>query len=72
MGNDILGIINDLCDPEEIGELTKMLLSVPSPQTELFEDEPLVKDFIKKVVKPYLEGIGILPISMEWEILLPP
>ncbi|MFY9371270.1 MAG: M20/M25/M40 family metallo-hydrolase [bacterium] len=59
MGNDILGIINDLCDPEEIGELTKMLLSVPSPQTELFEDEPLVKDFIKKVVKPYLEGIGI-------------
>jgi len=59
VADDILAVIEDLCDPGEIGELTRMLLSVPSPQTELFEDEPMVKDFVRKVVKPYLEGIGI-------------
>ena len=52
MGNDILGIINDLCDPEEIGELTKMLLSVPSPQTELLRTSLWLKTLSRKWSSP--------------------
>ena len=30
------------------------LVKVPSPQTELLEDEPLLKEFIKKAIEPRL------------------
>ena len=43
-------------------ELLIALVKVPSPQTELLEDEPLLKEFIKTAVEPRLRAMG-LPTS---------
>jgi acetylornithine deacetylase/succinyl-diaminopimelate desuccinylase-like protein len=39
-------------------ELLTALVKVPSPQTELLEDEPLLKAFIKSAIEPRLRGMG--------------
>jgi succinyl-diaminopimelate desuccinylase len=39
-------------------ELLIELVKVPSPQTELLEEEPLLKEFIKKAVEPRLRAMG--------------
>jgi acetylornithine deacetylase/succinyl-diaminopimelate desuccinylase-like protein len=39
-------------------EILIELVKVPSPQTELLEDEPLLKEFINKAVEPRLRAMG--------------
>lgn len=41
------------------------LVKVPSPQTELLEDEPLLKEFIKKAVEPRLRTMGFTNIRYD-------
>lgn len=42
---------------------TLKVLSTPSPQTDKFEEEPLVKDFIKDVISPYVSEY--LPVEID-------
>src|SRR5262245_11262239 len=39
-------------------ELLIELVKVPSPQTELLEDEPLLKAFIRSAIEPRLRGMS--------------
>jgi acetylornithine deacetylase/succinyl-diaminopimelate desuccinylase-like protein len=41
------------------------LVKVPSPQTELLEDEPLLKAFIKTAIEPRLRGMGFADIRYD-------
>jgi acetylornithine deacetylase/succinyl-diaminopimelate desuccinylase-like protein len=41
------------------------LVKVPSPQTELLEDEPLLKQFIKTAIEPRLRGMGFADIRYD-------
>jgi acetylornithine deacetylase/succinyl-diaminopimelate desuccinylase-like protein len=43
-------------------ELLIELVKVPSPQTELLEDEPLLKTFIRTAVEPRLRAMGFADI----------
>jgi len=51
--------VNEICSRERVVAITREILSEPSPQTELFEAEPQVLEFIAGTVRPYLEGLGI-------------
>jgi acetylornithine deacetylase len=46
-------------------ELLIELVKVPSPQTELLEDEPLLKTFIKTAVEPRLRAMGFTDIHYD-------
>jgi acetylornithine deacetylase/succinyl-diaminopimelate desuccinylase-like protein len=46
-------------------ELLIELVKVPSPQTELLEAEPLLKDFIKRAVEPHLRRMGFSDIRYD-------
>jgi len=59
MTNNLAGLIHSQCDFAGTIEITRKILSIPSPQTELFEREPQVLEFIQNAVRPYLEGIDI-------------
>lgn len=54
------GITMDRCK-----QLFVELVKVPSPQTELMENEPLLKRFITSEVEPRLRGIGISDIRYD-------
>ena len=41
------------------------LAKVPSPQTALFEAEPLLRDFIKSAVAPRVQAMGIADIRFD-------
>ena len=41
------------------------LVKVPSPQTELLEEEPLLKEFIKKAIEPRLRTMGFTNIRYD-------
>ena len=41
------------------------LVKVPSPQTELLEDEPLLKQFIKTAIEPRLRGMGFADLRYD-------
>jgi acetylornithine deacetylase/succinyl-diaminopimelate desuccinylase-like protein len=41
------------------------LVKVPSPQTQLLEDEPLLKEFIAKAVEPRLRAMGFTDIRSD-------
>ena len=41
------------------------LVKVPSPQTELLEDEPLLKEFIKTAIEPRLRAMGFADIRYD-------
>jgi acetylornithine deacetylase len=41
------------------------LVQVPSPQTELLEDEPLLKEFIKTAIEPRLRAMGFADIRYD-------
>jgi acetylornithine deacetylase/succinyl-diaminopimelate desuccinylase-like protein len=41
------------------------LVQVPSPQTELLEDEPLLKEFIRKAIEPRLRTMGFADIRYD-------
>src|SRR3954468_9764138 len=46
-------------------ELLIELVKVPSPQTELLEDEPLLKEFIKKAIEPRLRAMGFADVRYD-------
>jgi acetylornithine deacetylase/succinyl-diaminopimelate desuccinylase-like protein len=46
-------------------ELLIELVRVPSPQTELLEDEPLLKDFIRNAIEPRLRAMGFADVSYD-------
>src|SRR5262249_16661874 len=50
---------------ERAKELLIALVKVPSPQTELLEDEPLLKTFIKAAIAPRLATMGFADIRYD-------
>src|SRR3954465_8584591 len=50
---------------ERAKELLIELVKVPSPQTELLEDEPLLKEFIKKAIEPRLRAMGFADVRYD-------
>ena len=50
---------------ERAKELLIDLVKVPSPQTELLEDEPLLKAFIKTAIEPRLRAMGFADIRYD-------
>jgi succinyl-diaminopimelate desuccinylase len=50
---------------ERAKELLIALVKVPSPQTELLEDEPLLKAFIKTAIEPRLRTMGFADIRYD-------
>jgi len=56
---DIKKMLDARISRERAKELLIELVKVPSPQTELLEDEPLLKAFIKTAVDAYGESIGL-------------
>src|SRR5256885_17170260 len=50
---------------ERAKELLIELVKVPSPQTELLEDEPLLKEFIKKAIEPRLRAMGFKDVRYD-------
>ena len=49
----------------EVRSLMVALAKVPSPQTELFEAEPLLRSFIKTAVAPRVEAMGFKDIRFD-------
>lgn len=47
---------------EEVRKLLVKLVQVPSPQTELLEEEPQVLSLIRDVIRPELEQDGLRPV----------
>ncbi len=56
---EIQSIINRHIDREVIKDRVIRAVQKPSPQTDLFEKEPMVLSFIRDFVKPELECIGV-------------
>ena len=50
---------------ERAKDLLIELVKVPSPQTELLEDEPLLKEFIKKAIEPRLRAMGFTDVRYD-------
>jgi acetylornithine deacetylase/succinyl-diaminopimelate desuccinylase-like protein len=50
---------------ERAKELLIELVKVPSPQTDLLEEEPLLKEFIKKAIEPRLRTMGFADIRYD-------
>jgi succinyl-diaminopimelate desuccinylase len=61
--------IKELLDAGISRERAKQLLidlvRIASPQTDLLEDEPLLKEFISKAVEPRLRGMGFVDIRYD-------
>src|SRR3977135_2857298 len=55
---EIKALLDDRLSRERAKELLIALVKVPSPQTELLEDEPLLKAFIKTAIEPRLRTMG--------------
>src|SRR5215813_10430165 len=50
---------------ERCKQLLIELVKVPSPQTDLLEEEPLLKEFIKKAIEPRLRTMGFADIRYD-------
>ena len=62
---DIKALLDARISRERAKELLIALVKVPSPQTELLEDEPLLKEFIKTAVEPRLRAMGFADIRYD-------
>src|SRR5262245_9915223 len=62
---DIKKLLDARLSRERAKELLIELVKVPSPQTELLEDEPLLKEFIKKAIEPRLRAMGFADIRYD-------
>ena len=56
--SDIKALLDARISRARAKELLIELVKVPSPQTELLEDEPLLKAFIRTAVEPRLRAMG--------------
>jgi acetylornithine deacetylase/succinyl-diaminopimelate desuccinylase-like protein len=55
---EIKRLLDERISRERAKELLVALVKVPSPQTELLEDEPLLKAFITSAIEPRLRAMG--------------
>src|SRR5882724_8798487 len=62
---DIKTLLDDRISRARAKELLIELVKVPSPQTDLLEDEPLLKEFIKQVIEPRLRAMGFADIRYD-------
>ena len=62
---DIKTLLDARISRERAKALLIALVKVPSPQTELLEDEPLLKEFIKTAVEPRLRAMGFADIRFD-------
>ena len=62
---EIKKLLNERISRERAKELLIELVKVPSPQTELLEDEPLLKTFIKAAIEPRLRAMGFADIRYD-------
>src|SRR5262247_1931991 len=63
--SEIKKLLDAKLSRERAKELLIALVKVPSPQTELLEDEPLLKEFIKTAVEPRLRAMGFADIRYD-------
>jgi acetylornithine deacetylase/succinyl-diaminopimelate desuccinylase-like protein len=62
---DIRTLLDGRISRARAKELLIELVKVPSPQTELLEDEPLLKEFIRKAIEPRLRAMGFADIRYD-------
>jgi acetylornithine deacetylase/succinyl-diaminopimelate desuccinylase-like protein len=63
--HEIKKILDARLSRERAKELLIELVQVPSPQTELLEDEPLLKEFIARAIEPRLRAMGMSDIRCD-------
>src|SRR5215475_14907750 len=63
--SDIKQLLDDRITRQRAKELLIALVKVPSPQTELLEDEPLLKAFIASAIEPRLRSMGFAEIRYD-------
>ena len=63
--NEIKTLLDACISRERAKELLIELVKVPSPQTELLEEEPLLKKFIATAVEPRLRAMGLADIRYD-------
>jgi len=63
--SDIKNLLDAKLSRERAKELLIELVKVPSPQTDLLEEEPLLKEFIKKAIEPRLRTMGFADIRYD-------
>jgi acetylornithine deacetylase/succinyl-diaminopimelate desuccinylase-like protein len=63
--NDIKALLERRISCERAKDLLVALVKVPSPQTELLEDEPLLKVFITSAIEPRLRTMGFSDIRYD-------
>jgi acetylornithine deacetylase/succinyl-diaminopimelate desuccinylase-like protein len=62
---EIKRLLEERITPTRAKELLIALVKVPSPQTELLEDEPLLKAFITSAIEPRLRSMGFADIRYD-------
>jgi acetylornithine deacetylase len=62
---EIKRLLEERITPTRAKELLIALVKVPSPQTELLEDEPLLKAFITSAIEPRLRSMGFTDIRYD-------
>src|SRR5256885_17064907 len=62
---EIKKILDARLSRQRAKELLIELVRVPSPQTELLEDEPLLKEFIQIAIEPRLHAMGMRDIRRD-------
>jgi acetylornithine deacetylase len=62
---EIKKLLEERITPTRAKELLIALVKVPSPQTELLEDEPLLKAFITSAIEPRLRSMGFTDIRYD-------
>ena len=62
---EIKALLEPRISRQRAKELLIALVKVPSPQTELLEDEPLLKAFIASAIEPRLRSMGFAEISYD-------
>lgn len=63
--SDIKKLLDAKLSRERAKELLIELVKVPSPQTDLLEEEPQLKEFIKKAIEPRLRTMGFADIRYD-------
>ncbi len=60
--SEIKELLNQRISRERAKQLLIDLVRIPSPQTDLLEDEPLLKEFISKAIEPRLRAMRVTEI----------
>jgi acetylornithine deacetylase/succinyl-diaminopimelate desuccinylase-like protein len=62
---EIKALLDRRLSRERAKELLIALVKVPSPQTALLEDEPLLKEFIRNAIEPRLRAMGFADVRYD-------